>query len=87
MEFPIELMVAFIPWIAFLVFSIAMVMLGKVLLLWAKYRKAGAIVFGVLVQMFTPDPFVQRTIETMVIEKKVVKKHQGESCEPNRKKV
>ncbi|MCJ8318492.1 MAG: hypothetical protein MJK12_02595 [Colwellia sp.] len=87
MEFPIELMVAFVPWITFLVFSVLITMLGKVLLSWAKYRRAGAIIFGVLVQMLTPDPYVQRTIETMVIEKKVVKKHQEESSEPSRENV
>lgn len=81
MEFQIELMVVFIPWITFLVISIAIIILGKVLISWAKHRKTGAIVFGVLVQMFTPDPYVQRTIETINIEKKIVKKEIRESGE------
>ena len=29
---------------------------------WARNRKAGAIVFGALMQMFMPDPYVERTL-------------------------
>ena len=43
MEFSIELMVALITWITFLVFGILIIVLGKVLLSWAKYRRTGAI--------------------------------------------
>ena len=72
----------FLPWLIFLVVGFIVVMAGKLLLSWAKYRRAGAMIFGVLVQMFIPDPYVQRTIEIMVIENKIVKKHHKENGQP-----
>ena len=43
---------------------------------WARHRKAGAIAFGLLVQMFLPDPKAQVTIEMVVELKQEVKKQQ-----------
>ncbi len=37
---------------------------------WARNMKAGAIVFGALVQMFMPDPYVERTIKVVQEDKK-----------------
>ena len=82
MEYQFELIMFFLPWLIFSVFGFIVVMSSKVLLSWAKHRKTGAIIFGALVQMFTPDPYVQRTIETMVIEQKIVKKHYNENGQP-----
>lgn len=33
------------------------------LIKWARKRKAGAVVFGALMQMFLPDPYAERTIK------------------------
>jgi hypothetical protein len=63
------------PWIVFVVFALV----AKVLINLAKKRRGLAIAFGVFVQMFSPDPFVERTIKTVVIEKRQeCKQREGE---------
>ena len=39
---------------------------------WAKKQKGAAMAFGMLVQMFLPDPKVEQTIEMVVESKKEV---------------
>lgn len=47
---------------------------------WAKKKKGAAMAFGMLVQMFLPDPKVEQTIE-MVVESKKEDKGEQESDE------
>ena len=49
---------------------------------WARHRKAGAIAFGLLVQMFLPDPKAQVTIEMVVELKQEVKRQQDGDKKP-----
>lgn len=60
------------PWIVFVVFAF----IAKLLISFAKNRRGIAVAFGVFVQMFSPDPFVEKTIETVVIEKRQKQKQQ-----------
>ena len=76
-EFYLEMVLAFLPWLVFFLMGLA----AAKLLSWARGRKGGAIVFGVLVQMFLPDPYVERTIETVTVERKAMKR-QNENGEP-----
>ncbi len=64
--------IALVPWLAFVVFALV----AKILISFAKKRRGIAVAFGVFVQMFSPEPFVERTIETVVIDKRQVKKQQ-----------
>lgn len=66
------LYIALAPWLVFIVFAL----IAKILISFAKKRRGVAIAFGVLVQMFSPDPFVEKTIETFIVEKRQVKKQQ-----------
>jgi hypothetical protein len=54
------------PWIVFVVFAF----IAKLLIGFAKKRRGIAVAFGVFVQMFSPDPFVERTIKAVVVEKR-----------------
>jgi len=72
MEFNLGLLWAFLPW--FIVFMLAMI--ASRLMRSAKKRRGFAIAFGALVQMFSPDPYAERNIEMMVIEKKQEKKQE-----------
>ena len=49
---------------------------------WAKNRKAGAIAFGLFMQMLLPDPKAQITIEAVAERKQEVKKQQDENGAP-----
>ena len=75
MEFHAEVLFVFLPWFVFIFLGFVCTKLVS----WAQNRKAGAIVFGVIVQMFLPDPYVQRTVETVITEKKKHIKAQKES--------
>jgi hypothetical protein len=46
---------------------------------WARHRKAGAIAFGLFVQMFLPGPKVQATIEMVEEYKKWLKNNRMET--------
>jgi hypothetical protein len=67
------------PWFGLLVF----VLLSTKMIDWARHRKAGAIAFGLFVQMFLPDPRAQITIESVVERKQEVKKQQDGKAEPD----
>jgi hypothetical protein len=43
-----------------------------------KKRRGISIAFAVFVQMFSPDPFVEKTIAMVVSEKRAIKKQQEE---------
>lgn len=49
---------------------------------WAKKGKVSAIALGVLVQMFTPDPNVQKTIAVVMEQREVKPKQQQEDQNP-----
>ncbi len=66
------LYIALAPWLVFIVFAL----IAKLLISFAKKRRGVAFAFGILVQMFSPDPFVERTIETVIVEKRQEKKQQ-----------
>ncbi|MFT5759109.1 MAG: hypothetical protein ACI9LM_003863 [Alteromonadaceae bacterium] len=72
MEFYPGLLWAFLPWV--IVFILALI--ASKLMKSAKKRQGSAVAFGALVQMLTPDPYAERTIEMMVVEKKQIKKQE-----------
>ena len=61
-----QLIELFLPWLGF----VSAILVFAKLLSWAKNRKTGALVFGILVQMFTPDPYAERTIKVVQEDKK-----------------
>ncbi|MDP7591708.1 MAG: hypothetical protein QF552_03230 [Litorilituus sp.] len=63
---------ALAPWFVFAGLSVIAVVLMK----FAKKRRGIAIAFAVLVQMFSPDPFVEKAITMVVSEKRAIKKQQ-----------
>lgn len=65
---------ALAPWFVFTGLSVIAVILMKL----ANKRRGIAIAFAVLVQMFSPDPFVEKAIAMVVSEKRVIKKQQEE---------
>ncbi len=65
---------ALAPWFVFAGLSVIAVILMK----FAKKRRGIAIAFAVLVQMFSPDPFVEKAIAMVVSEKRAIKKQQEE---------
>ena len=69
-----NLFLALAPWIVFAVLSLLAIILMK----FAKKRRGIAIAFAVFVQMFSPDPFVEKTIAMVVSEKRAIKKQQEE---------
>jgi Na+/H+ antiporter NhaC len=71
------LLVVLLPWVIFCVIAITAIKLVKS----AKAKKGLAVCFGVLVQMFSPDPYVERTIAMVTVEKKATKKQQYKSGE------
>lgn len=52
---------------------------------WARKRKGAAMAFGMLVQMFLPDPNVQQTIEIVTVSKQEQKDSYGEIQKPKSK--
>ncbi len=64
--------ITFAPWLVF----VALALIAKLLLNFAKKRRGIAIAFGVFVQMFMPDPMVEQTIKTVVVLEKRQKKTQ-----------
>ena len=69
-----DLYLALAPWLVFAVLSILAIILMK----FAKKRRGIAIAFAVFVQMFSPDPLVEKTIAMVVSEKRAIKKQQAE---------
>lgn len=59
-----------LPWGIFLAFIFIAINMVK----WAKKRRSSAYVFGAIVQMLLPDPYVERTIKLVQEDKQVVKK-------------
>ena len=52
---------------------------------WARKRKGAAMAFGMLVQMFLPDPKVQQTIEIVTESKQEQKNKSGQTQKPKNK--
>jgi hypothetical protein len=69
-----DLYLALAPWLVFAVLSILAIILMK----FARKRRGIAIAFAVFVQMFSPDPLVEKTIAMVVSEKRAIKKQQAE---------
>lgn len=80
MDYYQEVLLAFSPWGVFIIFAL----LAKKLLNSANKRRGMAVAFGVLVQMFLPDPQIQKTIETVIIQKQVVGKKQNAEDDPEK---
>jgi len=74
---------ALAPWFVFAGCSFFAVILMK----FAKKRRGIAIAFAVFVQMFSPDPLVEKTIATVVSEKRAIKKQQAEDGGKNKNKA
>ncbi|MCF2949643.1 hypothetical protein L0668_16090 [Paraglaciecola aquimarina] len=66
------------PWLMFIGFIYVCLKMIHL----AKNRKAGAIAFGLFLQMFIPDPKAQITIEAVVERKQEVKKQQDGNAKP-----
>ena len=71
------------PWLLFVVFILLCIKLVS----WARQRRTSAIAFGVVVQMFIPDPKAQITIEAIAERKQQVKKQQDENSGPDSDKA
>jgi len=82
MEFYFGLLWAFLPWFIAFIFGF----IASKLMKSAKKRRGAAIAFGALVQMFTPDPYAERNIEMMVIEKRQEKKQEEDMGKLPKKK-
>jgi hypothetical protein len=65
------------PWLVFVILAIFACLLLK----FAKKRKGIAFAFGVLVQMFAPDPMVEQTIKMVQVDKRVVKENKKQGKE------
>lgn len=79
MNILMEIIKPMMPWLVFLVFVLSCIKMTG----WAKKRKTAAIAFGLVVQMFLPDPKAQVTIESVVERKQEVKKQRDGNAEPN----
>jgi hypothetical protein len=60
--------------VSFAVLSLLAIILMKL----AKKRRGIAIAFAVFVQIFSPDPFVEKAITMVVSEKRAIKNQQDE---------
>lgn len=60
---------ALAPWLVFVVLGIC----ANFLIKFAKKRRGIAVAFGILVQMFSPDPLVENTIKMVQVDKRIVK--------------
>lgn len=74
---------ALAPWFVFIGLSF----LAVILMAFAKKRRGIAIAFAVLVQMFSPDPFVEKTIVMVISEKRAIKKQQIKDGGKNKSKA
>jgi len=77
-----ELFPLFLPWLIFF----GLVLIFKKLFSLAKKQKAGAIIFGALIQMMMPDPYAERTVKVVQEDKKTIKKEQDENEDDDKAK-
>lgn len=70
---------ALLALIVFILCVLMLPILGLKLIDWAKKRKTSAVIFGAAVQMFLPDPCVDKTIKIVQEQKQEVKKQQHDS--------
>ncbi len=66
----------------FVVFAIV-VGVFRLMFTWAKKQKGAALAFGILVQMFLPDPKVEHTIEMVVETKRETKAEKRNASSDN----
>ncbi|TQV87165.1 hypothetical protein [Aliikangiella coralliicola] len=79
-EFLREILNLYLPWLIFA----GVVFLFSKLLRRARKRKAGIVILASLIQMFLPDPFVERTIKMEHIQtRKSEEKDEGEQEKNN----
>ena len=78
MESIFKLIQPFYPWLFFL----AVIFVFYKLFSWAKNKKTRALVFGILTQMFMPDPYVERTVQVVQEDKKESKQAEDDSGDP-----
>ena len=73
---------AFLP---LMVWLVIVCLIGFFILMyrWARKQKGAALAFGMLVQMFLPDPKVQQTIECVSESKQEQKKKSGSHLRGN----
>lgn len=74
---------ALAPWFVFACLSFFAIILMK----FAKKCRGIAIAFAVFVQIFSPDPFVEKTITMVVSEKRAIKKQQVKDRGKNKNKA
>lgn len=78
MLIPDELIQLFTPWLVLAGLAFTFIRLY----LWARNKKSGAFIFGMLIQMMMPDPYAERTIQVVQEEKKATRKEQDENGDP-----
>jgi hypothetical protein len=66
------------PFYFWIILAIVILIFIK-LVSWAKQKKTGALALGIFIQMFTPDPYAERTIKVVQEDKKETKKQQDEN--------
>lgn len=59
--------IALAPWLVFCVFAF----LARLLIYFAKKHRGIAVAFGVFVQMFLPDPLIEKTVKSVTLEQRV----------------
>mgnify|MGYP001108089144 CR=1 FL=1 len=71
-------------WLPLIVWLVFVCLLAFFLLMyhWARKKKGAAMAFGMLVQMFLPDPKVQQTIE-FVVESKQEERKKSSCSQPD----
>ncbi len=74
MEYYLELLLKLSPVLILIVTGF----LGVVLFKSAKKRKGVAMAFGMMAQMFLPDPQVEKTIETIISAKRNVNEQEDQ---------
>jgi len=67
-----QLATLLLPW----GFLLLVILIGYQLVSWARKQRSGAYIFGALVQMLLPDPYIERTIQVIQENKKTNKKRQ-----------
>jgi hypothetical protein len=61
-----EFLLVLAPWVFFVILTTVFIRLYS----WAKQKKVAAIALMAMVQMFSPDPYAERTIEIVQQDKK-----------------
>ncbi len=70
----------YLPWLVF----VGLLKLFSVVIVGARKRKTGIVIFAAILQMFIPDPCVDRTIKTVQVQ---TKKQKDSDVDPNGEEI